>query len=1037
MKKKLLLLLPLLSAALQSSFAQQTVSFTTDGSFTVPPGITSVEVVAKGTRGGNNGGGGGVVSATLSVTPGEILLIKIAAKSGYGFLGVTGGNFGGGATDIRTSEDISTRLIVAGGGGGKTVQGTGGAGGGLVGGDGTAPTGTDAGGKGGGQSAGGAGGIGTSFGNGGDGSLGQGGNANANGGGGGGGGYYGGGGGAYGNSSSGGAGGGGSSYTDPVRCTNVVHTQGGNNGAGSLTITYQTCAFTPTNIINTGNGIMGFIADAQCGGMTYTPDGTLNGAPKWKAAGNFPYRLVWTGTAWEFQETDSGNLTIARNATGSATNLPCGSTGWTDPNNLGYFDPGGMTISGGCGSLTAPTVTPSVSIASDDADNSITAGTGVTFTATPTNGGTTPSYQWKKNDSNVGSNSNQYTDAGLVNGDVITCIMTGNDVCASSATATSNTITMTVTNPCTLPTAYTVTGGGNYCDGGSGLSINLSNSETGVSYQLKNGITPVGNPVEGTGEAFSFGTQPAGDYTVTATRTQGGCSTDMTGNVTITAITPPTANAGLDKITCGTTAVALSAVTGVPNLTESGPKIGQVPPSPGQWSGGAGTFSNANSPTSTYTPIESEIGTIVTLTWTVAGTSPCANASDDMTVTVVPPPTANAGADKSTCGTTPVQLAAVGTGQWSGGAGTFSNVNSPTSTYTPIESEIGTVLNLIWTVAGNAPCPNASDDMTVTVKPNPEATLTASQTEVCPNTQVTLNAQCSIPNATVNWITGAPTVIPNAATSPYVYKASCSADGCTGNESSVEIRTHRILVDLKNVDTGTQPKALAGTVKDNLAPTNTITAATAPRLWTILAQGCAASESAVFKLSGPINFNNIDNNPPYAIFANVGPDYFAIDHPNYGAGSTGFPNGTYTLTVEMRSTDGVGGPFPKNRIATGALLATRTLQFTVSEGGQNGREGIAESHSSAENELNETQWLSMGQNPVSTEVVVRLSGRIGQQVELSLMNLQGQPVQQRTVVLHAVQQYEVLNVERAAEGLYLLKAVKDNQVKTLKVVKRQ
>jgi plasmid maintenance system antidote protein VapI len=109
----------------------------------------------------------------------------------------------------------------------------------------------------------------------------------------------------------------------------------------------------------------------------------------------------------------------------------------------------------------------------------------------------------------------------------------------------------------------------------------------------------------------------------------------------------------------------------------------------------------------------------------------------------------------------------------------------------------------------------------------------------------------------------------------------------------------------------------------------------------------------------------------------------------------------------------------------------------VSEGGQNGREGIADNKASAENELNEVQWLSLGQNPVSTEVVVRLSGRIGQSIELSLMNLQGQPVQQRTVVLNAVQQYEVLNVEKAAEGLYLLKAVKDNQVKTLKVVKRQ
>src|SRR5207253_7847377 len=68
------------------------------------------------------------------------------------------------------------------------------------------------------------------------------------------------------------------------------------------------------------------------------------------------------------------------------------------------------------------------------------------------------------------------------------------------------------------PTAFSVTGGGTYCEGGVGLAVGLSSSQTGVNYQLKRGGSNVGSPVAGTGSALNFGNQTdAGTYTVVAT----------------------------------------------------------------------------------------------------------------------------------------------------------------------------------------------------------------------------------------------------------------------------------------------------------------------------------------------------------------------------------------------------------------------------------------------------------------------------------------------------------------------------------------
>lgn len=263
-----------------------------DNLFTVPDGVSSISVVAIGGRGASvgaeTGGAPAKVSASLSVSPGDVLHAVVGhsafdrAGSGGGGLGGNtvpalscAGGGGGGASDIRTSASLSSRVLVAAGGGGggcAPFDALGGDAGSP--GEGTASLGIGDGGQAGcsteGQLFCGAGGAaGTGFpvaagGWGGDGSLGAGGAGGDPGGGGGGAGLYGGGGGGGADGTGlrtyagGGGGGGGSSlvppggrfeidrshtstieisYASPVAAFNVVSAT--STGATSMTVMFD------------------------------------------------------------------------------------------------------------------------------------------------------------------------------------------------------------------------------------------------------------------------------------------------------------------------------------------------------------------------------------------------------------------------------------------------------------------------------------------------------------------------------------------------------------------------------------------------------------------------------------------------------------------------------------------------------------------------------------------------------------------------------------------------------------------------------
>lgn len=83
-----------------------------------------------------------------------------------------------------------------------------------------------------------------------------------------------------------------------------------------------------------------------------------------------------------------------------------------------------------------------------------------------------------------------------------------------------------------LPTAYTMTGEGGYCEGGPGAEIGLDGSQSGVDYELYIDGAASGIVVSGTGSPISFGYQMAeGAYTCTGYTSS--CFNYMSGVVNV------------------------------------------------------------------------------------------------------------------------------------------------------------------------------------------------------------------------------------------------------------------------------------------------------------------------------------------------------------------------------------------------------------------------------------------------------------------------------------------------------------------------
>jgi hypothetical protein len=380
---------------------------------------------------------------------------------------------------------------------------------------------------------------------------------------------------------------------------------------------------TSTSTEATGVTTFGSFAIAECVAPTvYTVSGsgTFCGSSSVDLSGS----QVFVTYQLQLNGSDIGSPVVGTGSAISFTGQTASGTYTINAVNTNYATCNAV-MSGNAVLVITPTVTPSVSI-TVSLSSTICSATSVTFTATPTFGGASPSYQWKLNGGNVGTNSDTYTNAALTNGDVVLVVMTADPtVCPSPATATSNSVTMTVIAYATPTVTIAASPSTTICSG---------DAVTFTATPTFGGGTPVyqwklnGSNVGTNSSTYSNASLVNGDLVTCVLTSDYIClatPTATSNTLTMTVIAAPQVDAGNPLTTCGSTpytfpaGASSSATTSISWTTT-----------------GAGTFTGTSTLTPTYTPSagEASVGAIITFTFTGVGSSPCGSVSDNVVMTV-------------------------------------------------------------------------------------------------------------------------------------------------------------------------------------------------------------------------------------------------------------------------------------------------------------------------------------------------------------------------------------------------------------------
>jgi uncharacterized protein (TIGR02145 family) len=378
------------------------------------------------------------------------------------------------------------------------------------------------------------------------------------------------------------------------------------------------------------------------------------------------------------------------------------------------------------------TVNPNqpVSISISPSINPSCAGNNITFTATPTNGGLSPSYQWKVNGIGVGINSPTYSYIPN-HGDIITCVLTSNAVCPTGNPATSNAITMTV-NP-NLPVSISIVASSNpFCQGSAvtftGAPVNGAPTPL---FQWQVNCINVGT------NSSTYTYNPANGDLVLCILTSGAqCTTGnpATSN-TITMIVNSNLPAGVTIAASSNPFCPGSSVT----FTATPINGGTTPAY--QWKVN-GVNVGTNSPTFTYNPVNNDsVRCVITSNLSCVTGNPASSSAIIMSGTLAPIVTFTACFDTiTTVNAKPIKLKG---GIPLGGTYSGPGVNLLTGVFTPSLAGTGTK-TITYTYTNAAMC-SASKNIHIIVQAAPVFTCGNNFTDIRDNKvyqTVQIGSQC-------------------------------------------------------------------------------------------------------------------------------------------------------------------------------------------------------------------------------------------------------------------------------------------------------